>query len=230
MSWNAFIADQSGAVTVDWVVLSSALMGLGIAVTAVIAPGVQAVSSETSDSLSGVSIVTRFAQATGLDDFENGLGNWIGGLLDYNDTYGNTMRMGGTGGLEGAQATYELDPDADYATMTFDFHAIDSWDGEDFIIFADGEAVATASFVFWDDGAHGSWVSDNPDVSFSMSQTTSRAHVGHDPGYTDQSYQMEVTVANPGPEITFGFGSTLNQEYDDESFAVDNIQVTSGFN
>jgi Flp pilus assembly pilin Flp len=48
---NAFIADESGAVTVDWVVLTAALVGLGLAVMAVVSGGVEDLSQEVQDAL-----------------------------------------------------------------------------------------------------------------------------------------------------------------------------------
>ena len=36
LKFNKFLADESGAVTVDWVVLTAAIVGLGIAVMATV--------------------------------------------------------------------------------------------------------------------------------------------------------------------------------------------------
>ena len=41
---KTFAADEDGAVTVDWVVLTAAVVGLGLAVMTVIKPGVAGVS------------------------------------------------------------------------------------------------------------------------------------------------------------------------------------------
>ncbi len=49
---NAFIADESGAVTVDWVVLTAALVGLGLAVMAVVSGGVETASGNIDTVLS----------------------------------------------------------------------------------------------------------------------------------------------------------------------------------
>lgn len=46
-----FAADESGAVTVDWVVLTAALVGLGLAVMAVVSGGVEDLSTEISQGL-----------------------------------------------------------------------------------------------------------------------------------------------------------------------------------
>lgn len=54
---NLFIADDSGAVTVDWVVLTAALVGLGLAVMAVVSGGIENVSGDTGQTLANIAPV-----------------------------------------------------------------------------------------------------------------------------------------------------------------------------
>ncbi|NOX40613.1 MAG: hypothetical protein GXP05_08905 [Alphaproteobacteria bacterium] len=53
-----FKNDESGAVTVDWVVLTAAIVGLGIAVLAVVSGGVKDLSNDVQKQLSGQKIST----------------------------------------------------------------------------------------------------------------------------------------------------------------------------
>ena len=46
-----FLNDESGAVTVDWVVLTAAIVGLGIAVLASVSDGVTDLSDDVGESL-----------------------------------------------------------------------------------------------------------------------------------------------------------------------------------
>ncbi len=48
-----FVADELGAVTVDWVVLTAAVVGLGVAVLGVVSKGAQNLSSDIAAQLSG---------------------------------------------------------------------------------------------------------------------------------------------------------------------------------
>jgi len=57
---NKFRNDESGAVTVDWVVLTAAIVGLGIAVLAAVSDGLDNLSSDVETQLSGQSISTSF--------------------------------------------------------------------------------------------------------------------------------------------------------------------------
>lgn len=57
-----FITDENGAVTVDWVVLTAALVGLGLATMGVVSSGVEDVSSDIDGSLQSTPIYTSFSQ------------------------------------------------------------------------------------------------------------------------------------------------------------------------
>ena len=48
-----FAKDEDGAVTVDWVVLTAAIVGLGLIVMTAIRPGVSALATNIGDELSG---------------------------------------------------------------------------------------------------------------------------------------------------------------------------------
>lgn len=53
-----FLSNEEGAVTVDWVVLTAALVGLGVATVASVRSGVQSLASEVTTSLSSASVVS----------------------------------------------------------------------------------------------------------------------------------------------------------------------------
>lgn len=55
-----FLADEAGAVTVDWVVLASVVIGLAIAVLATVSDGTQALSGELNDTMIAQDISTTF--------------------------------------------------------------------------------------------------------------------------------------------------------------------------
>lgn len=49
---NAFVKDEDGAVTVDWVVLTAAIVGIALAVIAVIRTSLNAAATEIAGSIS----------------------------------------------------------------------------------------------------------------------------------------------------------------------------------
>ena len=53
-----FANDEAGAVTVDWVVLTAAIVGLGLAVIASVRTGTSDLATDIQTSLSGASVAT----------------------------------------------------------------------------------------------------------------------------------------------------------------------------
>ena len=53
-----FAKSESGAVTVDWVVLTAAIVGLGLAVMAVVSSGVENLSEDIETSLTNQNVTS----------------------------------------------------------------------------------------------------------------------------------------------------------------------------
>jgi hypothetical protein len=60
MSLRSFLKAETGAVTVDWVVLTAALVGLGLAVTSVVSGGVEELANSISQFIANIEIKTSF--------------------------------------------------------------------------------------------------------------------------------------------------------------------------
>ena len=56
--FNAFLNDESGAVTVDWVVLTAAIVGLGIAVLTSVGNGTTSLADKISSNLANANVRT----------------------------------------------------------------------------------------------------------------------------------------------------------------------------
>ena len=54
--FNAFLKDESGAVTVDWVVLTAAIVGLGLAVLTSVSGGTTTLANKVSSHMSAQSV------------------------------------------------------------------------------------------------------------------------------------------------------------------------------
>ena len=55
---KSFAKSESGAVTVDWVVLTAAIVGLGLAVMAVVSGGIEDLSTNIAGTLSNTNPLT----------------------------------------------------------------------------------------------------------------------------------------------------------------------------
>ncbi|MGP1358103.1 hypothetical protein [Roseicyclus sp.] len=60
---HVFVTAEDGAVTVDWVMISAAVVSLGLATTAVVTGGVANLSGEVETTLEDYEISTSFAAA-----------------------------------------------------------------------------------------------------------------------------------------------------------------------
>ena len=60
MDLKNFLTDESGAVTVDWVVLTAAIVGLGIAVLTSVGKGTTTMADKISGHLSKQDVTTTY--------------------------------------------------------------------------------------------------------------------------------------------------------------------------
>ena len=65
---NSFFLDETGAATVDWVVMTAASVAMGLAVMSYVRDGIEDLSNDIQATLSGISIKTSFSQ---WQDFRN---------------------------------------------------------------------------------------------------------------------------------------------------------------
>jgi Flp pilus assembly pilin Flp len=56
--FNAFLKDETGAVTVDWVVLTAAIVGLGIAVLTSVGGGTTSLADKVSSHMSNQELMS----------------------------------------------------------------------------------------------------------------------------------------------------------------------------
>ncbi|MEM9318832.1 MAG: hypothetical protein AAGA70_07465 [Pseudomonadota bacterium] len=236
MAIREFLESEAGAVTADWVLLTANLVGVGLAVSHTSVDGVDSLANEVADTLSGIEITAPFervARPDGgiayLEDFSDGLGGFVGGIFESDGPYGGILRGERTDprGAQAARGEFQLDGSNETAIATFDFHAIDSWDNEEFLVYVNDEVAARARIHWRQDGTVSEIVTDNPNIDVNFTEMGARENVGYS-GWSEQSYAVEVRVDNPGDQLSLGFGSTLNSRSHDESWAVDNVSVTSG--
>ncbi len=55
-----FVSNESGAVTVDWVVLTAAIVGLGLAVMSVVSSSTETLTNKVGTAMDGMSVDTTF--------------------------------------------------------------------------------------------------------------------------------------------------------------------------
>ncbi|MBY7701119.1 tandem-95 repeat protein [Vibrio harveyi] len=161
------------------------------------------------------------------DNFESGSNGWSANTessqgFETGDMLG---RIGGTGGDEAVSKTYEIPSDVNEVNISFSFYEIDSWDGESFQIFVGGEQLTTLenSVFRTQDGTTTLYDSNGNEVGEVVHGSSQGEGFSF---WNDQAHQVNLTVPVEDGQLQLGFGSTLNQSIPDESFGIDNIEIT----
>lgn len=223
-----FLADQRGAITVDYVVLTAAATGVALASTDLVIDGLQSLADTVTEEMSGEAVNDPSEGLTYADGFDNGASGWIGAIAS--DIYGIGNVLGpieGSGGVETVSKTFEMMAGLTHSTMTFDVLAMDSLDNESGIIYVGGQEVGRitkngTSTVFTP--------TDVPGITISADIVDQGTQLGGNTGsqdwWTDSRTTISITVDEPDELLSIGFGSTADQGVNDEFFALDNFTVT----
>lgn len=136
----------------------------------------------------------------------------------------------GSGGNQRTSNTYDVPQGVDELTLNFTFYEIDSWDGEEFRVFVDGQLYHSRSYQIYNNAG---------DVAGTETLTNSQGdvigQVVHDESlqavvstnWVDQAHHYTLTIPvdpNAG-QVTIGFGSTLNEAKSNESWGIDNLNL-----
>ncbi len=220
-----FARAEDGAVAVDWVVLSAAIVGLGTASTLAVGVGLETLSTDISAELAGVEIEGEFANALeefgfATLDFSGDAGGWTGGDLvslgDLGDVY--QIAAGDT-----AELSVDLPSGTDTAVVEFDLFGLDTLNNEPATISVNGQSVGAVTvnqgFATYTDlsGATTSW-----EVA-QGSQGTDLTGNGHG----DASQTIRITVEDPGTSLDVEVHSGAHADVSNESFAIDNFTVSA---
>jgi hypothetical protein len=225
-----FLEEDDGAVATDWVVITAAVAGLGLATMVVVAGGVEDLSGEIQASLVMQDIVTAFDTAfeaieLSFNDFSGGdAGDWVGArVTDLGGALGEALQIGAG---ERAEVSIDVPPGAKQVALTFDLLGIDSLDNETATITLNGETISVAT------GNHGSISfanSDIPGISVGTEIQVQNQQLGGSnvDQWRESVSTVTILVDNPGPSITLGVASGTNQGRNDESYGIDNFTVNA---
>ena len=221
----SFITDESGAITVDWVVLTAAGSFLGLAVMGVVSGGLENLSGDISATLGGYEIQTTFANAASAllsNDFSGGLGGFIGGTVANVVGFGEVLQLGPG---EMTTASFAVPPGATTATISFDMLGIDDLSGESASIMINGAVVA----LYSDD--HGNISTQDlsgSGITVAVNQQYTNSHMGSGSHGADSRATYTITIDNPGDTVTFGVASGSGQPISEEFYAIDDVNFSTG--
>ena len=228
---SQFITDESGAITVDWTVMTAAVVGLGLASMGVVSGGIQNLSTDISDHLSNNDwnlFDNGFFINESFDFSGGGMAGWIGGqVMDMGGEIGELLVLGPqqvTGFL------MEVPEGTEQAIMQFDLIAGDSldnsaqWGTDTATIMLNGVPVAVAT------DNHQTMTFDIPQVDGTTVEATvmvQNTHLGGSDTWTDSSANVIVTIDQRTEDIQFELHSNSNQNINDEFWGIDNFSTAT---
>lgn len=215
-----FLADQTGAVTVDWVVLTAALSGLGLATLAVVSGGIENLAEDSATQLASLEVGIEFGELGQLLSlgFSGGVGPFSGGTLITAAGFGDILQIGQN---EIVEASFDIPAGAGEATVSFDLIGADDFDGDTATILINGQAVS----VYTDNqGIISVNTADLPGVEVSVTQHYTDANLGGG-SLGDSRATYQITVTDPGTDLTLGVQSQQSAGVSNEYFALDDVSV-----
>lgn len=222
-----FLSNESGAITVDWVVMAAALAGLSIAAANQISGGITNLTGRLDGELGTSSISarpsTQVLASMSFTDADDE--HWTGGeVISPIASLGEILVLSA-----GETTTFEFDipEDRDKAIMSFDLIGGDSLDTEVATIKVNGQTVSLATGKY-----NGTMSFSSPDLdgvtieTFVVSQGTNLGGAAS-AGWKDTVTTVTITVEEPGDTLTFAMQSGANQGIADEFFAIDNFNLSA---
>lgn len=162
------------------------------------------------------------------ENFESGASGWSNNTTTTQGVLTTFLgRFGGTGGAPVINKNYALSGNQTQVTIEFDFYEIDSWDFELFKFFVDGNSI------FSDEFKHNREDFANSPIMNATSLLFDGDNGNVDYGFAtwpDQGYHYSYTFNTSSTNLLIGFGSTLNQSINDESWGIDNVRITDNAN
>jgi len=253
----SFLRAESGAITVDWTVMTAAAVGLGLTSTAAVRSGVVSLGSDINTSLSGASVASM-GRLGGIGNsvlasfgFDNGVPRGFSHSVTTQVGGGYGTILGPFGGAESRSNPVTFDaefpPGTGTGIMEFDLMVLDSWDGsnnqwssgdgDSIVMQINGQQVAVETFMFAGHPASSSFPGRTADRSSTVEVggstyniTMSQEYEGRltgTSGWPDQVWRVRVEADNPPPTMRVGLSSGVNQGVSDESFGMDNVRLST---
>lgn len=146
------------------------------------------------------------------EDFEGGASGWSDNKTEDPgaNTGGFTKHLGRFGQGAVVSKTFTLSGTQSFLDIAFDLYRIDTWDSEYFI------ATATDPLGNSKEFRTGPYLNSDGAANY----------VYGFPGSTDRIVPLSFIFNTTATSFTLTFSSTLNQDFSDESWGVDNLLIT----
>ena len=250
---TTFLRSESGAVTVDWVVVTAAVVGLGISSAAAVRMGTSALGEDINTSLSNSSVAAlRWLSSNELINQTFADGNFDGWSMAKQTAVGAWGVMQGPFGADTRNTPLTVDVNlsdgATNALVEFDLLLLDTWDGHDSpnnnwttaegdgIKFqVNGQTIAFEHFV--QSTQHGGYREGMLDertstvevngTTYNLRMTPSDVLKSSQYGNNtrDQKWRVQLEAVNAPQSFQLGYQSTADESTGNEGFGITNFSV-----
>lgn len=152
------------------------------------------------------------------EDFESGTAtDWSNNLVTVGNSNFTTFlgRHAGSNGNQYLSKTFALTGNQTEVNISFSFYEIDSWDNESLNIYINDILVRTDVY-----SVH---AIDAPSGTTSL--FTDNTSFGFTGSYYDQGIGYSFILNTTETSLKLGFGTTINQAINDESWGIDNVII-----
>lgn len=240
-----FAADESGAVTVDWTVMTAAIVGLGIATYGVVSGGVGNLSGDIDTRLRDQAIYTGFGVVQAFETFANGRAGWNASGTNFDDPDID----GGSGVFlldQGMflEKSFDLDPSKGYAVVEMEIQTIGLFDAaEKLTMLVNGESVDTSTLIAENPrsvggtgGAQVAYTFVGTERSSAETKAIRLAQYADDPADRESSnldrtntYTMRMVIKDPGASVDVGMSGSgsIISSIPGEGVSINSVRVIS---
>ena len=187
-----------------------------------------------SYAIDNVKAITTLGQVLMDETFDSTLGGWQrpssehgSPIVRQGSSVSSDYVMGGfaNGSKDslGRDIWRDLSLSGDGASISFDFLRLDTWDGETFKIYANNEVIASIPFLYSRNESTPISGTTASGYRYAMVPLTTLDLNGN--ALVDQKFKVVIDVPVAVTTLRIGFGSTLDQNAADESWAIDNFRV-----
>ncbi len=176
-------------------------------------------------NLAPIDIAVSGARTVVQEDFDSGATGWSDNTTSVGGAGLDGSYLGNFGGSNGEQVvykTFDLSGDQQSVTIEFDFLEFDTWNGEEFKIWVDDQLISTDIYYTQE------FYSEADSSTYGTATSGTSSNLAHW-SYNDQTHRYELTINTAADSVKVGFGSNLDEAKSQESWGIDNFQITENF-
>lgn len=183
-----------------------------------------------ADPVTGLAATQATATSSPIDTFSNGSSGWTtasgaAAPIATNAAYGSFMGPFANGSKAAGQDVWKtFDLKSLGGKISFDFYRFDTWDQETFKVYANDVNILSSTFG-WENNVTQVRTGSANGYSWTITPVNDYTVRPEWNALTRQSFHVTITAPNGVGTLKLGFGSTLDEAADNESYGIGSVSV-----